>query len=395
VPFDESRELGSTFDPFLVFSFVPDTAERELPEGWPSEPMALHALAKGAEAIPAFHREFIVQACRSPASFFRVAATSPGRSIDIEDIMTGRRFRVLEQAASRTVRPGDVTFTRVLTLAGGSILLGPSPWIIPPSWRIQLIELRERWRPRRLLTRNELEDYAIELREAYHEIVDALHHPQLPRLTNTDGDPLEPTTLTYRLSVPAAEAIDRLRPLATLGDDVHVSDEEVDAEGGSVSASLSWIKAGNRTQKSWDNTVLGTLRVEGAQLLVDVNSARRASRIQREIRRLLGANATLVETTTQDVADMLAAGRAAAPAATPDQPRSPEVEAIEAELRRRHSEAWLDTRIPALANRTPRQAAKTARGRERLEAVLDEIAQSPAPHALAEVADLRRRLGLS
>ncbi|MBI2832871.1 MAG: hypothetical protein HYX76_00410 [Acidobacteria bacterium] len=30
---------------------------------------------------------------------------------------------------------------------------------------------------------------------------------------------------------------------------------------------------------------------------------------------------------------------------------------------------WLDTRAPALENKTPRQAARTARGRERLDAL--------------------------
>ena len=389
-----SPEVGTTFDAFFVFSFVPDAAERELPEGWPSEPLALHVLRAEADAIQAFHREFIEQACRSPASFFVVESTLPGRAIDMQDIMTGRRFHVLEQAASRLLQPGHVTYARVLTLAGGSILLGASPWIIPASWRIPLIEMREHWRPRRRLTCDEVEEYSIELRETYHAIVDALHHPEPPRLTNTDGDPLEPTTLAYQLSMPAADAIDRLVPLATLRDEIHVSDEVVDAGGVAVSATLSWIKAGNRKQASWDNTILGTLLVDGSRLVVEVNSARRAKRIQREIRRRLGAGATLVDTTTQNIDEILAGAVAANTSAAPDELRSPELESLESEFRRRHMETWLDTKIPALANRTPRQAVTTARGRERLEAVLDEIAHSQRDGALAEVAELRRRLGL-
>ena len=42
-------------------------------------------------------------------------------------------------------------------------------------------------------------------------------------------------------------------------------------------------------------------------------------------------------------------------------------------MSRRHWEAWLDTRVPALGNKTPRQAARTASGRERLEALLAEF----------------------
>ena len=37
---------------------------------------------------------------------------------------------------------------------------------------------------------------------------------------------------------------------------------------------------------------------------------------------------------------------------------------------RQHWADWLDTRVPALGDKTPRQAAPTAGGRERLEALL-------------------------
>ena len=40
---------------------------------------------------------------------------------------------------------------------------------------------------------------------------------------------------------------------------------------------------------------------------------------------------------------------------------------------RQHWENWLDERLPALNNQTPRQAARTAAGRKRLEALLAEF----------------------
>ena len=77
--------------------------------------------------------------------------------------------------------------------------------------------------------------------------------------------------------------------------------------------------------------------------------------------------------------------------------RTPEIQALEAELMQRHWDAWIDTKVPALGNRTPRQAAKTARGRERLEALLNDFARSTeqqSPVFQPDLADLRRRLGL-
>ena len=63
----------------------------------------------------------------------------------------------------------------------------------------------------------------------------------------------------------------------------------------------------------------------------------------------------------------------------------------------KHWDAWMDTKVPALGNRTPRQAAKTAQGRERLEALLSDFARSAEQRASVfqpDLGDLRRRLGL-
>ena len=400
---ESSRELGTTFDPFFVFDFVPDAAEDPLPDGWPTEPLALHFLRHEGETAPELHREFIEQACKSPASFFVVEAVVAGRALDIKDILTGRRFQVLEQSASRTLHVGDVIFTRVVTAGGGSVMIGACPWVIPASWHIPIIDMRERFRPKRLLTRDELIDYDLEIRQTYHEIVDWLLHPPLPVMQNTDGDPIELTTLTYELGVPVAEAVERLTPLATLRGDVHIADEVYDAAGTLMTATLTWIKAGNRTHKDWDNTTLGAIRLDGSGLVVEVNSARRRRRIEKEIARCLGSAATLVDTTITDLADALEQRRQlrslqpshlSVPA---DSPRPPELQAIEAEVARKHWDAWLDTKIPALGNRTPRQAAKTASGRERLEALLTDYSQKSigGRNALEpDIVTLKQKLGL-
>ena len=77
---------------------------------------------------------------------------------------------------------------------------------------------------------------------------------------------------------------------------------------------------------------------------------------------------------------------------------TPEIHALEAELTQRHWDAWIDTKVPALGHRTPRQAAKTVKGRERLEALLSDFsraAERTASTFQPDLADLRRRLGLA
>lgn len=401
--FEDSREYGTTFDPFFVFSFVPDPAERELPAHWPTEPLALHFLHHEIESCPAHHREFIEQACRSHPSFFVVEATVPGRSVDLKDILTGRSFHVLEQSASRTFRPGDLAFARVVTAGGGSILIGATSWVIPPQWHVPVIEFRDRVARGRKLTLESLEEWQVEIREFYHRTVHAMLHPAPPRLQNTDGDPLELTTLTYTLAIPAGEALEKLRPLATLGDTVHVHDEIHDDSGALVAAGLTWIKAGNRVHKEWDNTSLGALRLEAGRLSVEVNSTKRRARITKEIARRLGSSATLVDTVVHDVVKELqgrrrAGGTAQRPnAAPPEPPRDPELERLEAEMARKHWDAWLDMKVPALGNKTPRQAARTPAGRERLAALFTEFERTQEhgpPAQRPDIGRLRQALGL-
>jgi len=356
------------------------------------------------ESAPAFHCEFIEQACKSPTSFFVVEAVTPGRSLDIKDILTGRRFHVLEQSASQTLKVGDLTFTRVITAGGASILIGACPWVIPASWRIPIIDMRDKFRPKGLLTREELQDYNFELRQVYHHIVDALMHPKIPVMQNTDGDPLELTTLTYTLGVAPAVAVERLTPLAVLRDEAHITDETYDATGALRSATLTWIKAGNRKMKDWDNTTLGTLRVNESRLVVQVNSARRRRRLEKEIAKHLGSAATLVETAVTDISEVLVERRRSASASLASlqsediAPSSPELQAIEAELARKHWDAWLDTKVPALGNKTPRQAAKSTAGRERLEALLASYGENRVGrrNALApDVPALKQKLGMT
>ena len=127
-----------------------------------------------------FHLEFIEQACKSPASFFVVEAVAPGRSLDIKDVLTGPAV-----SRPRTERVSDPDGRRSDVHEGRhrrrrSILIGACPWVIPASWHISVIDMRERIRRKRLLTREQLLDYDLEIRGLYHEIVDALCIPGRP-----------------------------------------------------------------------------------------------------------------------------------------------------------------------------------------------------------------------
>jgi SEC-C motif-containing protein len=374
-------EFDPMFIPWLVLGFVPDPNADEAERDWPDDAIGQTWLATTEAEVPDLDRAYIETACRSPMSVFAVEQVSLGRSVDLKDVLTGSRFRVLERGASQTLQAADLIFTRVLTIEGVSIMLGAAPFVVPPRWHTRIIDWRERLFRKRLMTRQDLVDFDIEIRDLYFDIAGELLDPTPPRLCNTDGDPIALTTLTYGLKTTVDEAFRKLAPLAQVHGEDHI-DLTRDASGCVTSASLSWVKAGNRQHKQWDNTVLGTFRLEAGCLVADVNSARRADRLKREIAKRLGQTAVLTNTTVVDPSEAIedrarqgAAGERHVEAIIAP---SPELQGIQEEMIREQWEAWLDTRVPALGNKTPRQAARSAPGRERLEALLAEFDREAA-----------------
>ena len=82
----------------------------------------------------------------------------------------------------------------------------------------------------------------------------------------------------------------------------------------------------------------------------------------------------------------------------PALPPVPEHDALIREVKEQHYAKWLDDRLPALDGKTPREAARTKRGRERLEAIIVqmEVMEADVPEAVRyDIGTLRRELGMT
>jgi hypothetical protein len=233
--------------------------------------------------------------------------------------------------------------------------------------------------------------------------VEQLQNPAPPKLQNTDGDPLEPTTLEFELHCSVREAFDRLKGLSLIASDDDLLGDAEWADDGELSrAVFPWSKKGNKLHRDWDNTTLGTITVSAGAASVFVNSARRAKKIRGLIDKRLGHDALYLRQTIESVDAMLDPSRLRdvddAGPELPSLENTPEGRAFLEDANRRHWETWLDDKVPALGNLTPRQAAKTPLGRERLEALLAEFAwrqdASPTNLIKMDVGWIRRQLGL-
>ncbi len=400
---DPWPEFETSFQSWWIYHWMPDNTDVDEKYRLPEVPVAKHYLEHEGEGEDDFARRFIDEACSQPFSFFIVLNARPGVQLTIRDLLLKREFEVHERRASKTLKKGSILFTAVVTLDGDSIMLGCAPFVIPPSYAGIFLDMREDLETDSIRGLDLLREWAYELRELYVDIRDDLLDPRPPELQNTDGDPLQLTKLYYELKCTPQEARDALAPLSMGFCDDRSKTDKV---GALVSVSFPWVKAGNAQHAEWSNTTLGQISIDGSRLTADVNSETRAETFRREMEQRLGSRAQFKNATITSPEQMLKEiqdnpnGRQAKAYARSKRDTdalndSPETRRLLKKAADKHWTAWLDTSLMALNDATPREAANTEMGRERLEALLWDFEErcTGKPHD-PNVAELRKRLGI-
>ncbi len=403
-PFDPDSPFVTLFFSWFLHDWLPDPHDTEVPPSAHDLTAAQAYLNRSGSRLDPIARRYVEACCAVPFSFHEVIDCRPGQGMRLRDVLLGTEVDVIERTGSQTLRVGDIVFAKVVPIEGIALIEGMGPTAIPPARKLELIELRKKLGTQQsLFGTDTLRDFDFELRGTYLGIAESLLNPPLPELRNTDGDPLEMHTLIFELDAPET-AVERLADLAA-----GVSEPQIerDAEGRLVRAEITWAKRGNPMHKGRDNTTLGHLRIEGKRLTADVNSARRAATLRKLIEQRLGEAAREKPSIVQSVQSLLA--REPAPqerAQRREHEREqaefaaqPEVQAALREYLRNHYRNWVDEKLPALGNRTPRKAVRDPDGREAVEALISQIERDGArmtpPLDPDIVRELRETLGLA
>ncbi len=389
---------------------------------FPEMPVAMSFIEEHPERVEPFQRRFIEEICSQPYSFFMVTGAEAGSHLFLKDLLRQLDICVLERTSSQTLVKGQILYTRVLTMDGVSIMAGCAPVPIPAAFFNDLLDFRESlseklagvdWQKFGLgqeevdsITRELLSELFLDrepqLREMYFNLRDELFNSSFPQLRNTDGDEMQPVNLHYTLGCSAREAFGALKSLSLgEGDEDLLMDAVFDSRGELEAVRFPWLKKGNRRHETWDNTILGMLDIKGDKLVIEVNSRERAETIKRKITRRLGRRANLTNTVFESLEAMLSEASSLRPEAEQTNEElmaMPEVQEQMREMTERHWATWPDIPVPALEGQTPREAAGTPLGRERLEALLLDFegkSQGLPPGQIGpDVAALRRELGL-
>lgn len=329
---------------------------------------------------------------RAWMSVWEVQSVEPGRSLTLEDLLTGERRTVKEASASALLAARDAFLGRITDHDGLSLLTGSHPRPLPPSAAAEVVrQVRTRLRLRRAVPIGRLRAAPIGryLIDRWEEAVDELDERRSipPQLRNTDGDEFLLTTDRFEFD-PALRSEVESRIAAIEGIDP--------PEEGEEKPSYAFLREGNEMHPEWENTVLGTAWVSDGSLKLETNSARRADTLRA---RLEGALGDLVRHRARDHTDPRAFYRDAIARGEPeplDVPE-PEVQEILREQKERHYDRWMDSPLPALDGQSAREAVRSARGRERVDVLLKELenrdAREPA-HARFDFGPIRKELGL-
>lgn len=367
------------------------------------EPVRAYLTRRGGRLDPLM-REYLESCLSEPLSFHEVVGVARGEGFTLKDLVTGREQGVAERSATEHMHTGDIVFAQVVNAGGLALLECCSSFAFPPIARIQIADACRKLIGRRKRSAFPLREYDLEMLDIYHAVAEPLINPAIPTLTNTHGEPLSMRRLVFDIDS-AERAFENLRGLDPASEAELAESVRRDADGRLVEAELNWIEAERLRRGRMQSIVLGTVRIRGTRLTAEVNSEARARRLREIVEKALGPAARHRATEIQSVEKLLAEARSNPSPSSPRRPQdeqalmdSPEGRAFIDDYMSRHYEAWVAERVPALGNKTPLQAMKTASGREAVEALVRQIERDGVrmdpPLDAAITRRLRERLGL-
>ena len=377
-PLEEAADERQIFMPYFLFQWNPDA--RRTSARRQGGVVARWYMLEKSKQLTAMQRMFLEQATTQPLGFYEVVWNEPGERVLVRDVLIGEETEVIERSGSQHLRPGDLLFAQIWHQPELAVFGSMAPICIPPDKKIEVIELRKTLKKRiakqnRYLAPHDLLRYADLIRATYLDIRDRLFAP--PVLRNTDGDPLLFHSLTFRIES-AEAAFDALASLA-LGRSREelLDDAEVGEDGKLRKVDIDWIKEGNRKFKTWDNTILGRIRISEGLVTAEVNSENRAKRVRKEIVKRLGAMVVHEHTLVQTLEEMRkntpqesAKDTKLREAETEAMLRDPQVRKQMQVFMQKQAENWVQQKIPALGGRTPLEAVRDPDGKEMVEALL-------------------------
>lgn len=409
--FDPEAPINVLFMPWFLFNCVIESQPTGSIEFSETTIAELFLLEKG-KSISSDEEMLLHSYVRCPYTLCEVVEVKAGVGMTLLDLLRRIKYEVVERSASETLKRGEIIYCATSDVAGLRSNVGMGPYALRPTAKRDVLELRE-WivaeTGSEKIAIEHLHEFEYDIRGLYLSILRGMFIP--PRLANTDKDPFLPHKLYFDIDS-ADGAFHGLKALAEGWKESDLLDGGTIEAGLIVKAEIPWLGGTEEARKRLGGPVLlGLLKIDEDRLVVEVNSKERAELIRQIVEERLGNTAayktTLIEPIESSIEERWKATAPGSSSSSDAEDRDhsdfisfddaqPEVRAMMEEVSRQHWESWFDLPVPALNNMTPREAAKTDKGRELLDSLLlfyeNTQANSSENVLAADISALRQEL---
>jgi len=347
-------------------------------------------LKSRGRALSQKQKDYLVNLRNSHMSIYEVVDMVPDKSITLKDLIQNKPKVVVtekmatigavkwDRLAARLIKQGDKT-----VLSGGGLNLRKDcADEVIDFLKTMHKEMKKAITPAMLkefgLSAEEMDSmqkkiWAKEISMAW--MMDALEKPKLDasRMTNSDGHQLQFCTIQFPIKgskKKLEKLLDNLPEIAPDGEFAWLW--PVENKGDKARGKTAYFET--HVQNEGDKKtykVFATMEIKGKKLIIQTNSYQRANIAEEYYKRNLGDLVGKSLISIENIEKILNSLGAHEPKQS-EIPLEEQIKII-TEMKNSHYADWLDVKLPALKNKTPRSAAKTKIGRQRLVDLLKDM----------------------
>jgi hypothetical protein len=340
------------------FYFITDEFDGNFPDFF------LRSQARKASPL---EKEILEGMARSYLSVYEVQSADPGNGLTLKDIFTEEICTIHDDSLCGQLCKWDLLYAGIIRAREFHFLGGFHPLIMPPRFKAHIEKtVRDVFLEERRNFPNLKEFLRHNSAEVNAVIEDAIINYERPAQKNSDGEPLQFFTLVYHVHDP-----DQVRAALDRSSIMILDILHADEEGSFRRADYIWIRKGRGRKKG--SAIRGILFLERNTLKAKCNSFERSEKLRAILDQML---AGLVEL-KMAVNEKSDEGRQNPLCPNPPGKKGlyaiPECQDILKEIVDCHYRNWVNERLPAIGNMTPREAMELPQGRRLLDDLLKEL----------------------
>ena len=376
------------FTPWFMYHWYPDD-ELNPDLHYPCEhTIVAQFLKKKSWTIDSLTKRYLENAQKEPISFWQIEDIEVGKGLHLKDLALDRECFVHEVSATKILKKWDFILAQVVGLDGEYILSATGPYGLPSrKFRESITAFINLKKERYFLKPTDLLEFDVDFIWFYQDCVDHLLNPTMPKITNTDGETLILSTSYYVFNQGDKQAIiEKLKAMRNI--EYHGVEDEEEAFIWSITHKKAVL----------ETTLKGRINVGSDYLSTECNSKKRDRKLKDRLLKDF-VNLIVYEETTYEDFDFDKLPDSPTKSGPLDLNELPDdaKQKVVNMLEQQHLN-WVDKEIPALQNKTPREAVQTIEGKQQVINLINDWENSqlrtPNPQFQFDFNKLRKELEL-